>query len=726
MPHEVVRRGPGGIYSQWVMERTIGNLEEEIKQHADAFSNLVYPSNVVDLKDGYALLPACDTAARKLPDNEMAVLREYFGRHGGTVTELTKVSRWARLHLPNGQTARCAWKESTKPLDEIRAARHVKVNCTILFYMAVINGNKIVRTVGQQKEAKIAEVLYYLHLDIAGARRPVAMVYEFGPSDSALLSLSYKTYWTAERLGERGLAVIDVKDIQAVVMMAPDKRYTHSSNYWFLMEKPGLKLISMVFGAADSLIVFTPSVKCGVSMMRDVRGIESAGRRRMKRPQHPKSKMMMPSRVAVMLAWRHPKERDSRLVTRVLRLKEVQFRLASDSTRDDSRVIASPLASTHHESESSRILESGEDGRGVREVVMGNGGGGGGGCGVDTSSHIIRPLTSSSSSCCILLLLLLIAVHLGRRVIAIIVEYCPLAGAYVSRPRFHEDDVKSVSIYMDADLESSAGVVVADLKSSDGSRPQDLLLAQSQQQQARHRARAKSTPHRLPDNRQSSGSDNRHSLGSCGGRGGGSEERNNTRSDADASLRDSARIAGSGRIIAHVSFSRRCGPFALQKIYLNICESSCDDSWSENQYSDSCSDSRITGEDSIQGENSVPALKSSVSDRKKTLHWSKKRVKAHLKWLHSCRYNPRAKVGSSGSSVSAPRKKWALRTLRAGRAGAPRMARLTPIETRTKVEKATYITKFHECLTAEGGSLNKKDSGGIEPRFMEAHWACKY
>ncbi|KAF9028478.1 hypothetical protein BDZ89DRAFT_1113036 [Hymenopellis radicata] len=132
--------------------------------------------------------------------------------------------------------------------------------------------------------------------------------------------------------------------------------------------------------------------------------------------------------------------------------------------------------------------ESGEDGRGVREVVMGNGGGGGGGCGVDTSSHIIRPLTSSSSSssCCILLLLLLIAVHLGRRVIAIIVEYCPLAGAYASRPRFHEDDVKSVSIYMDADLESSAGVVVAGLKSSSrsatGAEPAAAGPAQSQSQ----------------------------------------------------------------------------------------------------------------------------------------------------------------------------------------------------------------------------------------------------
>ncbi|KAF9023552.1 hypothetical protein BDZ89DRAFT_1191097 [Hymenopellis radicata] len=139
-------------------------------------------------------------------------------------------------------------------------------------------------------------------------------------------------------------------------------------------------------------------------------------------------------------------------------------------------------------------VESGEDGRGVREVVMGSGSGGGG-CGVDvSSSHIIQLFSSPSSY---RIRLLLIAVHLGRHVMVVRrrrVVCCPLAGAYALYPHLYGDDLKSVSNNMDADLESSAGVVVADLKSSDGSRPQDLLLAQSQQQQAWHKAKARFKP----------------------------------------------------------------------------------------------------------------------------------------------------------------------------------------------------------------------------------------
>jgi hypothetical protein len=37
---EVIRLGPGAYYSQWTMERTIGNLGEEIKQPSQPFSNL--------------------------------------------------------------------------------------------------------------------------------------------------------------------------------------------------------------------------------------------------------------------------------------------------------------------------------------------------------------------------------------------------------------------------------------------------------------------------------------------------------------------------------------------------------------------------------------------------------------------------------------------------------------------------------------------------------------
>ncbi len=40
LPREVVRLGPPVCSSQWTLERTIGNLGEEIKQHSNPFANL--------------------------------------------------------------------------------------------------------------------------------------------------------------------------------------------------------------------------------------------------------------------------------------------------------------------------------------------------------------------------------------------------------------------------------------------------------------------------------------------------------------------------------------------------------------------------------------------------------------------------------------------------------------------------------------------------------------
>ena len=40
LPHEVLRLGPPVCSSQWTLERTIGNLEEEIKQPSNPFANL--------------------------------------------------------------------------------------------------------------------------------------------------------------------------------------------------------------------------------------------------------------------------------------------------------------------------------------------------------------------------------------------------------------------------------------------------------------------------------------------------------------------------------------------------------------------------------------------------------------------------------------------------------------------------------------------------------------
>ncbi|KAF9017950.1 hypothetical protein BDZ89DRAFT_1044801 [Hymenopellis radicata] len=243
--------------------------------------------------------------------------------------------------------------------------------------------------------------------------------------------------------------------------------------------------------------------------------------------------------------------------TRV-RLATRDFRLASDSTRDDSRVIASLLASHYHRV---RVISDTPSipgqWHGDSQLGMRMGGGDGEGwwwwCGGAWwwkmmeecwwwSWSLMYPSESSASSSHRVLLLCLhtasrpppqrgVALFLLIAVIVIALYAAHLLG--LTRPRLYGDDLKSLSIYMDADLESSAGAVVADLASSSrpGTDPDH-----------------KSTPHRLPDNRQSSGSDNRHSLGGGGGRGGGLEERDSTRSDADASLRDSARIAGLGRI----------------------------------------------------------------------------------------------------------------------------------------------------------------------------------
>lgn len=40
LPYEVERIGPGIIYLQWPIEHTIGNIEEEMKQHSNAFANM--------------------------------------------------------------------------------------------------------------------------------------------------------------------------------------------------------------------------------------------------------------------------------------------------------------------------------------------------------------------------------------------------------------------------------------------------------------------------------------------------------------------------------------------------------------------------------------------------------------------------------------------------------------------------------------------------------------
>lgn len=159
---EVTRIGPPICSSQWTMERTIGNLGEEIRQPSNPYANLSQrgllrcqvnalismvpdlkpckdslPRGASDLGGGYVLLRARDRYQRTMKANEAVALKKYLqNRHFLALGEgwAPKITRWARLRLPNGQVARSKWKEALKPNNKIRTARNVKVCFGYLFF----------------------------------------------------------------------------------------------------------------------------------------------------------------------------------------------------------------------------------------------------------------------------------------------------------------------------------------------------------------------------------------------------------------------------------------------------------------------------------------------------------------------------------------------------------------------------------------------------------------
>ena len=147
---EVTRLGPLICSSQLTMERTIGNLGEEIRQPSNPYANLsqrgllrcqvnalkamipdlqqsppALPRGGVDLGKGFALLRTQDRYDRAMRPCEALALAIYIQKLDGTVlgSECPKIARWARLRLPNGQVARSRWKETQKPLNKVRMSR---------------------------------------------------------------------------------------------------------------------------------------------------------------------------------------------------------------------------------------------------------------------------------------------------------------------------------------------------------------------------------------------------------------------------------------------------------------------------------------------------------------------------------------------------------------------------------------------------------------------------
>ncbi|KAJ7092160.1 hypothetical protein C8R44DRAFT_719616 [Mycena epipterygia] len=252
---EVIRLGPAALYSQWTMERTIGNLVQEIKLHSQPYANLSerglrrsqvnalkamipdlhpeeqkLPRGSIDLGDGYVLLRARDEFRHHIDGNAGQAIRNYLEADSGPMVGQLSLIRWARVRLPNGQIARSLWKESRRPLKKVRMARNMK------FFLNTMQA--------------IAEIHFFFRAELDGEAQAFALVDLYSEPDEDLCLQSHNTVWSCAHGGGEHLRVITVKSIISVVAMVPhsvvpggSERY--SADSYFLVEKPGLDVMHL-------------------------------------------------------------------------------------------------------------------------------------------------------------------------------------------------------------------------------------------------------------------------------------------------------------------------------------------------------------------------------------------------------------------------------------------------------------------------------------------------
>ncbi|KAJ7616591.1 hypothetical protein FB45DRAFT_1105832 [Roridomyces roridus] len=273
MPGETIRKGPLNLHSQWVMERTIGNLGEEIKQHCDPYANLAQrgirraqvnalkallpeltpteamPRNSLDLGHGYALLHPTDSCPREVRDCEAAAIRRYIRENcdDENVNEVANswrpnVIRWGRVHLPNGQICRSSWNENNRTTTP-RRARVVKVKISTA-NDGSDSGDGDMPQSDLRRGFEFAEVSFYLRLNVGGIEHCLAVASFFGPPDSFLYEYSSRTH---------DVRAFKITDIHSCVLMGPDHQYRYfrpqdpdsAEDRWFLYEKSGLAMARM-------------------------------------------------------------------------------------------------------------------------------------------------------------------------------------------------------------------------------------------------------------------------------------------------------------------------------------------------------------------------------------------------------------------------------------------------------------------------------------------------
>ena len=143
---EVARVGPGAYTTQFTMERAIGDLTQDIRQPSNFFANLCQvalrraqlnalknacpeldpsstrsiPKYAFDCGDDLIFLRPRDRYRKYLAGQELEAIEDKFG--------VSRLHRWGRIRLPNGQIARSLFSEKGKK-SNTRVSRNVKVIC---------------------------------------------------------------------------------------------------------------------------------------------------------------------------------------------------------------------------------------------------------------------------------------------------------------------------------------------------------------------------------------------------------------------------------------------------------------------------------------------------------------------------------------------------------------------------------------------------------------------
>ncbi|KAJ7939890.1 hypothetical protein B0H13DRAFT_1586685, partial [Mycena leptocephala] len=155
-----------------------------------------------DLGGGYILLRAKDEYSQVIRGKQGEAIREYLEEVNETVypdTFQPLLQPWARRRLPNGQIARCAWKEKQKTLDKVRMARNVEFT-------------------DLEGQETYGEVQFFFQADLEnGETATSALIHPYSAPDPELLEVSSQTLWVCDQLDDdTPMEVIEVDAISSV------------------------------------------------------------------------------------------------------------------------------------------------------------------------------------------------------------------------------------------------------------------------------------------------------------------------------------------------------------------------------------------------------------------------------------------------------------------------------------------------------------------------------